>query len=250
MKKYLVLLICLTVATIAFGQSEMRNVMTDAEVEVTAPQFTGIENVVALTNADRSLLIKEYLVEKAVYPNEALKCNKEGTEIIKFVVNPDGSLSNFEVVNSVCREIDSELIRVLKTTNGMWQPGENNGNAVAMEKEVSLVFTTVNSDDTKKHFTAKATNSFTQGNKKMYIKQNCKKALRYYNRGMRYLPYEKNLLYVRGICKYELGNKEGARKDWNRIVTLGGIEGIDFDDFAYNSSKMKGYEEMAEILKK
>ncbi len=250
MKKYLVLLICLTVSFIAFGQSEMKNVMTGAEVEVTAPQFTGIENVVALTSVNRSLLIKEYLVKKAIYPKGALNCNKEGTEVIKFVVNPDGSLSNFDVINSICREIDDELIRVLKTTNGMWQPGENNGNPVAMEKEVSLIFTAGNFKDLNKYFTAKATNSFVQGCKKMYLKNNSKKALRYYNQGMRYLPYDKNLLYVRGICKYELGDKEGARKDWERIVTLGGIDGIDFDNFAYNSSKMKGYEEMAQILKK
>ena len=64
---------------------------------------------------------------------------------------------------------------------------------------------------------------------------------------MKYLPYDKSLLYVRGICKYELGDKEGALKDWNRIVALGGM---DFSDIAYDSSKMKGYDEMAEILAK
>ncbi len=250
MKKYLVLLICLTVSFIAFGQSEMKNVMTGAEVEVTAPQFTGIENVVALTSVNRSLLIKEYLVKKAIYPKGALNCNKEGTEVIKFVVNPDGSLSNFDVINSICREIDDELIRVLKTTNGMWQPGENNGNPVAMEKEVSLIFAAGSVKNLKEIFTAKATNSFIQGNKRMFVKHKYKKALKYYNQGTRYLPYDKGLLYVRGICKYELGDKEGARKDWERIVTLGGIDGIDFDNFAYDSSKMKGYEEMAQILKK
>ncbi len=247
MKKYLVLLICLTVSFIAFGQSEMQNSVNIEGVEVVAPQFTGIENVVMLTSADKSKLIKNYLVENAKYPKSALDCMSEGIEVIKFVVNPDGSLSNFDVINSICREIDSELIRVLKTTNGMWQPGENNGNPVAMEKEVSLIFVAGNFKDLTKYFTAKATNSFVQGCKKMYLKNNSKKALRYYNQGMRYLPYDKNLLYVRGICKYELGDKEGAIKDWNRIVELGGM---DFTDIAYDTSKMKGYSEMAEILAK
>ena len=247
MKKYFVLLVCLTVSFIAFGQSEMKNVISGAEVEVTAPQFTGIENVVALTSANRSLLIKEYLVKKANYPKRALSCNKEGTEVIKFIVNHDGTLSNFAVINSICNEIDNELIRVLKTTSGMWQPGENNGKPVAMEKEVSLIFIAGHFEDVKEYFTANATNSFTQGNKKMFLKHNYKKALRYYDQGMRYLPYETSLLYVRGVCKYELGDKEGAIKDWNRIVELGGM---DFTDIAYDTSKMKGYSEMAEILKK
>ena len=247
MKKYLVLLICLTVSTITFGQSESQNSVNIEGVEVVAPQFTGIENVVMLTNADKSKLIKNYLVENAKYPVDALNCNKEGTEVIKFVVEPNGSLTNFEVVNSVCASIDKELIRVLETTDGMWQPGYNNGEPVAMEKEVSLIFMANNYKDLTKHFTAKATNSFVQGNKKMFVKQKHKKALRYFDQGMRYLPYDKSLLYVRGICKYELGDKEGARKDWNRIVELGGM---DFSDMAYDSSKMKGFDEMAEILKK
>ncbi len=247
MKKYLIFLICLTVSIIVFGQNKLQNSVNIEGIEVAPPQFTGIENVVMLTNADKPQLIKNYLVKKAKYPKSALDCRREGTEVIKFVVNPNGTLSDFEVLNSVCASIDKELIRALKTTDGMWQPGYNNDEPVAMEKEVSLIFLADDYNDITKHFTTRATNSFTQGNKKMFLKQNHKKALKYYNQGMKYLPYDKSLLYVRGICKYELGDKEGALKDWNRIVALGGM---DFSDIAYDSSKMKGYDEMAEILAK
>ena len=250
MKKYLVLLICLTVSFIAFGQNEMKNVMVDAEVEVTAPQFTGIENVAVLTNADKTLLIKEYLVENANYPRNAAKCMREGTEVIQFTITVTGELTNFKVINSVCSEIDNEVIRVLKTTNRMWRPGFNNGVPIAMQKEVSMVFKSGDYSNITKHFTEKATTYFNRGNKKLYLKNNPQKALKCYNEGMRYLPYDKGLLYVRGMCLYEMGDVDGAKKDWNRIVSLGGIDFGDTIDFVHNSSKMKGYSEMAEILKK
>lgn len=247
MKKYLIFLICLTVSIIVFGQNKSQNSVNIEGIEVAPPQFTGIENVVMLTNADKSQLIKNYLVKKAKYPKSAAKFMEEGTEVIQFTITPTGEITNLKVINSVCAEIDKEVIRVLKTTNGMWKPGYNNNEPVAMDKEVSLIFLADDYNDITKHFTTRATNSFTQGNKKMFLKQNHKKALKYYNQGMKYLPYDKSLLYVRGICKYELGDKEGALKDWNRIVALGGM---DFSDIAYDSSKMKGYDEMAEILKK
>ncbi|MEN8118316.1 MAG: hypothetical protein ABFS16_15120, partial [Bacteroidota bacterium] len=72
-----------------------------------------------------------------------------------------------------------------------------------------------------------------------------KKALKHFNHGIRYCPNDKALLYIRGLCRYELGDENGARKDWNRIVDLGGI---DFRKTASVLKEMKGYAEMAEIL--
>ena len=250
MKKYFILLICLIVSAVTYGQNKMTNVMVDAEVEVTPPQFTGIENVTALTNTDRSVLIKKYLVKNVIYPRRAAKCMREGTEVVQFTITATGELTNFKVINSLCPEIDNEMLRVLKTTDRMWKPGFNNGMPVAMEKEISMIFKSGDYNNITKYFTAKANKFFIKGNKNLYFNGNPKKALKYYNEGMRYLPYDKGLLYVRGMCLYELGDKEGARNDWNRIVTLGGIDFGDTIDFVFDSDKMKGYEEMAEILKK
>lgn len=250
MKKYFILLVCLTVSIIAFGQSETRDVMVNiGEVEVAPPQFTGIENVADMAKPDKSLLIKKYLIANATYPENALLCNKEGSEIIKFVVTPKGNLTNFEVINSVCSEIDEEVIRILKTTNGMWQPGLNNGEPVAMEKEVSVVFCANKSsfETVCEHFTKKATANFISGNKKLYFKQNPKRALKYYDIAVRYLPNDESALYNRGMCRYELGDKEGAFRDWNRIVSLGGIN---VTDIASEAHDMQGYAEANRILKK
>ncbi len=83
------------------------------------------------------------------------------------------------------------------------------------------------------------------GSSAFFVEHKPKKALRHYNKSVRYLPNDKGLLLIRGICNYELGNEENARKDWNRIVSLGGV-GYSMDNSIL--SEMKGYKEMTRIL--
>jgi hypothetical protein len=54
------------------------------------------------------------------------------------------------------------------------------------------------------------------------------------------------------LCKYDLGDEEGARRDWNRIKTLNDNGNVQFepnylvDDFR----ELKGFAELIQILKK
>lgn len=52
---------------------------------------------------------------------------------------------------------------------------------------------------------------------------------------------------MRGICRYELGDKEGAFDDWNRVAGSGGI---DMGEYAGQIAGIKGYDELMAILKK
>ena len=48
-----------------------------------------------------------------------------------------------------------------------------------------------------------------------------------------------------GMCRYELGNEDGACEDWNKIKALGGIEAdYQLDNFC----EMKGYAELIRML--
>jgi hypothetical protein len=72
--------------------------------------------------------------------------------------------------------------------------------------------------------------------------------MKFYTWGINYLPYDKSLLLMRGMCRYELGDNEGAKEDWNRMTNLGG--NIDMSEFTAQIAEMKGYEDLKGILKK
>lgn len=211
MKAKLIFLVAMAITIFATGQNQ--NVNNDAIVN---PVFKCNGTLVQGTSFET---IDEFLVNFVNYPFESIKCAKQGTEVISFTVTPAGEITNFTVVNSVCTKIDEEVIRVLSLTSGKWQPGAVNGMKVSMEKQISIAFKLHQSND----FEKLAQNSLKKGNE-MQMKGNFKKALKFYDQGINYLPHEYTLLAARGICRYESGDIAGAEQDWNRLEKLGFFE--------------------------
>jgi len=247
MKTKLLFVIFVLLAFVAFGQQEtLISPAQIGEIKVTPPEFTGIS--VAKTTSDLSL-ISSYLMENVLYPDNDANHGSQGTEVVQFTVTAEGNVTDFKVINSVSWEIDQEIIRVLKTTNGMWKPGYNNNQQVDMTKEVSMVFCLRELEKpVQEIFTDWATTSYKKGSKALFEKHNVHKALKCFNEGINYLPYDKSLLMLRGICRYELGNKDGAMEDWNRMSNLGCD--IDMSEYAELLQSMKGYEDLMAYIKK
>lgn len=248
MKTKIFILAVLILPIEAMGQIFHKNVDI-SEVKVTPPVFTGVQFVPDEPDSQADPLSK-YLVKYFQYPAHAKQCGDQGTGIIQFVVRPDGRLTDFRVINSVCRELDKEFIRVIKTTEGMWKPGSNNGNPVQMEKEVSMMFVADCEwcgNKPIEYFTRQAKAYFSRANTLFLQKHNLKKALRNYDHTVKYLPYDESALLLRGLCRYELGDLKGARSDWERINKLG-----DYDANSYieQLTSLKGYNEMMATLEK
>ncbi len=167
-------------------------------------------------------VILNYLQNNLKYPEGSAEQCKQGTEVLEFTVLPDGNLANVKVINSVCPKIDKEVTRVLNTTNGMWKPVTQNGQPVETKKEISIMFHLsffhLGSND--EYFLKKATDWYVKGNHALFDKKDLKKALKCYDNAMRYKPLDNSLLYARGMVKYELGDKTGARNDWDRTKEL------------------------------
>lgn len=214
------------------------------EVTVTPPVFTGEQQVVLADEASLS----NYLIQEFNYPHYDATHFVQGTEVIQFMVHPDGSLSDFEVVNSVSPDIDAELIRVLKTTEGMWRPGMNNEGAVAMYKEVALACKVGDSNNPKYQtdFKALATRHFIRGTKQLWVKDNPAKALRAFDKGINYLPFDSNLLLMRGYCRYMTGDQSGALADWKVVKDKTDID--NFSDLMAQYSDHEEFVEFAEIF--
>ena len=245
MKTIILFFSCMIFTIIALAQEPEANVK---EIKVTAPKFAGVKNAAAIHKSEKSQTINEYLAKNFDHPGNS-EYRPEGTEVVQFNVTPSGELTDFVIINSVSPEIDQEMVRVLETTNGMWIPGFNNNVPAEMTKEVALAFCTKSnsSKSVTEIFTEKATNCYFAGTKTLFEKQNPKKALKYYNWGINYLPNDQSLLLARGICRYETGDKEGARQDWERIKTLGGFD-IEHWELTENAKELDSYDELISIF--
>lgn len=80
------------------------------------------------------------LVSAIRYPEEAMKSNVQGRVIVSFVVNADGSLSDYEVRKGVSPELDAEALRAVKTLDVKWQPGMSGGKPVSVVYVLPVAF--------------------------------------------------------------------------------------------------------------
>jgi protein TonB len=88
-----------------------------SHVEV-SPQFPG---------GDKELL--KWLSDNLVYPTIAAEQGIQGQVVLRFVVGPDGSVGQVEVLRSLDPSCDREATRVVKKMP-KWIPGKQNGSAV------------------------------------------------------------------------------------------------------------------------
>jgi len=68
----------------------------------------------------------EYIAANVQYPRTAWKEGKQGVVRISFVVNEDSSISNCEVMDSVCEELNLEALRIVKSLP-KWKPATHEG---------------------------------------------------------------------------------------------------------------------------
>ena len=81
----------------------------------------------------------KYLRDNLHYPEKAVKHNREGRVIVKFVVNEDGSISDCEVIKGINRACDAEAIRVVQNMPP-WKPGMKDGKPVRVYFKLPIAF--------------------------------------------------------------------------------------------------------------
>ncbi|MFT3933215.1 MAG: energy transducer TonB [Chitinophagaceae bacterium] len=80
-----------------------------------------------------------YLGKHMVYPERALKADKQGTVVVQFIIDEDGNVTYPEIVRSVEYSLDQEAIRLIKNSP-TWIPGEKNGKKVKSYKMQPITF--------------------------------------------------------------------------------------------------------------
>ena len=83
--------------------------------------------------------LMQWLSMNVRYPEDAMKNDAQGRVIVKFVVNPDGSISDPTVLKSEEPSLDQEAIRVVMAMP-KWEAAENNGQKVASYFNLPIAF--------------------------------------------------------------------------------------------------------------
>ncbi len=80
-----------------------------------------------------------YLGAKIIYPSDEREKNIQGTVVIGFVVEKDGKLSDFKILNSVSSGLDNEALRVMRNSS-LWIPATEFGRNVRVYYQIPISF--------------------------------------------------------------------------------------------------------------
>lgn len=96
-----------------------------------SPQFKGENGVQDMYR---------FLAQNIRYPGEAMRSKITGKIIMTFMVNQDGSTSDFQIEKGAHKSLDQEALRVAKLTDGHWQPAHLKGRAVRVRYTLPITF--------------------------------------------------------------------------------------------------------------
>lgn len=82
---------------------------------------------------------RTWCFQQIVYPQAAVDNGIQGSVVLSFVIEKDGTLTNIKVLRSRDRDLDAEAVRVLKSSP-KWQPGKNRGKPVRVTYTLPINF--------------------------------------------------------------------------------------------------------------
>ena len=109
--------------------------------------YTHVEVMPGFPGGEEAMM--NWLMENIDYPQSALDRGISGKVIVRFVVEPDGKISNPEVVRPIDPACDEEALRVINKMP-KWLPGKQNGEHVFVYFMLPITFKIINDDATEK----------------------------------------------------------------------------------------------------
>lgn len=81
----------------------------------------------------------KFLSSNLRYPKEAIEMGIEGKVDLSFIVDKDGTLSDFAIIRTIGGKCDKEVLRVFKKSP-KWTPGKQDGKLVRTRVQASVSF--------------------------------------------------------------------------------------------------------------
>ena len=100
--------------------------------------FIKVESMPTFQGGDLNAY-RNWFQSQLQYPAEAKEKGVKGRVIFSFVVEKDGSVSEFKVLNTPDKLLSAEVERVFKLTP-KWEPGKQNGKEVRVKYTVPIYF--------------------------------------------------------------------------------------------------------------
>lgn len=83
--------------------------------------------------------LNQFIAGELMYPAEAKKHKTEGTVIVSFIVEKDGTTSNASADNRIGNGCEIEAVRVVSLL-GPWTPGKKDGQPVRVSYKIPIKF--------------------------------------------------------------------------------------------------------------
>ena len=80
----------------------------------------------------------EFVLSNLEYPDLAIRQNLQGTVVMSFIVEPNGTISNIVVEKEFNHLCTKEALRIMRETK--WKPGKKDGKAIRYKTKYAIIF--------------------------------------------------------------------------------------------------------------
>lgn len=116
---------------------QVAEVITETETEVEDQVFMVVEEQPSFPGGMSAW--SQYLINNLKYPAEAKVKGIEGKVFITFIVDKDGSLSDFTLLRGIGAGCDEEALTAIMNSPN-WEPGKQRGREVKTRMQVAITF--------------------------------------------------------------------------------------------------------------
>jgi tetratricopeptide (TPR) repeat protein len=205
MKKIILLLLICTLTSSLYVNAQISSVriLSDNEANYVKAHYGHIINY-----QDRRKGSSQ--VRTNNYPKKALKEGIYGDVVLSFMIQKDSILNNLALVKSPHQILTTHAIKEIGLFKNSWTPAMLNNEPIS--KEYLYVFRYLSSKNQPYDYNKKGL--------KFIQKQKYKKALKLYNKAIVDNPFDFELFDSLSKVKDALGDKEGAKKDYQTALYL------------------------------
>jgi len=171
-----------------------------------------VENPAKFQNSDQKYFLEKYVQPRVIVPDSIRNSCERGFVDILVSVDTTGDISIVKLVRSYNELIDNEVISVIRSSSGLWQPATQGGKKVRQGILLKVPISKIE----------KNCPTFMQlvgDSNKNYLKGNYVESVRLLNKILEIYPDDIDALTLRVKCKIQLREYSSACKDLMLINT-------------------------------